>query len=114
MSAFALGGSVGRHNRNGRKQMGNLTNDMITKANAASQDFKNKLDGTDALLDKSWQDASKTIGTLAKDFANSTSEYVKTSRDYVKENPAKGVAMGAAVGLVCGYFLTWVMRKNRP
>lgn len=57
-------------------------------------------------------DAGKKIGAMASDFTNKTSDYVKTSRDYVKENPATGVAIAAAAGVVAGSLLTMALRRR--
>lgn len=57
-------------------------------------------------------DAGKKIGAMASDFTNKTSDYVKTSRDYVKENPTAGVAIAAAAGVVAGSLLTMALRSR--
>ena len=43
---------------------------------------------------------------------DSAAEYYNNGRDYVVENPVKGVAIAAAAGLVCGGLLAMAFRKS--
>jgi ElaB/YqjD/DUF883 family membrane-anchored ribosome-binding protein len=56
--------------------------------------------------------AGKKIGEMTSNFAHSSSEYVKSGRDFVVHNPAKGVAIAAATGAVVGSLITLAMRRR--
>jgi ElaB/YqjD/DUF883 family membrane-anchored ribosome-binding protein len=93
--------------------MANLQNETSTKSNGAISDFKNKILNGEHQMERLAQNAGEKIGTIASDFAHSTADSMKSSREYVKENPVKGVAIAAAAGLVAGSLLTMVMRPRR-
>lgn len=90
-----------------------MNNDVSTKSNGLMSDYKNKSSGRDQQVEKMAQTAGEQVGAMAADFAHSTSETMKVSRDYVKENPVKGVALAAATGLVVGSLLTIALRPRR-
>lgn len=91
-----------------------MTTEVMNKMAGASQDFKNKsAQGLEDQFSKISRDAGKKIGTFASDVVNSTSRYVNTSRDYVAENPVKGIAIAAAAGAVVGSILTMTMRSSK-
>lgn len=54
----------------------------------------------------------KRFGVMASDLADNASQQLKHGRDYVKDNPVKGVAIAAATGLVVGSLVTMVMRRK--
>ncbi len=98
--------------------MANLIGDSLSKSNGAVPEFKNKIQNSGHQLESLAQDtgrsAAKAADQMTSGFANAASESMKYSRDYVKANPAKGVAIAAATGLVAGSLLTMMMsgRKN--
>lgn len=103
------------NNNNNKKEefnMANATNEVMNRAEGASHEFKKVIGGTENNLEKISHDAGKKVGAMASDFVASTSEYARTGRDYVKENPAKGVALAAAVGVVAGSLLTIALRRR--
>ncbi len=93
--------------------MANLTNETINKANGAASEFNNKIHGNEKQLDKVVQNVGEKMGEMASSFVHSTSDSLKTSRDFVKENPLKGVAIAAAVGAVTGSLITILMRSRK-
>lgn len=90
----------------------NVSNEALSKANGATHEFKNKIQGADMNLEKMAHSAGESIGTMATEFADSTAEYVQTGRVYVKENPGKSLALAAATGLVFGSLLTLIARRK--
>jgi ElaB/YqjD/DUF883 family membrane-anchored ribosome-binding protein len=93
--------------------MENTAIENKSKANGATIDFSNRVENMEKQLEKAARDTGKQVGNFASDLVNKTSGYVKTSRDYVKENPGKGVAAAAATGLVLGSLLTLILiRRN--
>jgi len=89
------------------------TNEILGKANSAVNDFKNRAHDADDQFAKLSHNAGKKLGAMASDLVSSTSSYVTTSRDYVAENPIKGVAIAAAAGVVVGSILTMSMRSSK-
>ncbi|MGZ3690047.1 MAG: glycine zipper domain-containing protein [Pseudobdellovibrio sp.] len=82
------------------------------KANGATQDFKNKVQGAESALDRISHDAGEKIGSMASQFSDSASEYVQTGRRYVKENPLQSLAIAAAVGAAVGGLVSISMRRR--
>ena len=50
---------------------------------------------------------------MASTFASTTSSYLKNSREYVKANPNKSVAIAAVAGIVTGSLISMAMRKRQ-
>lgn len=92
--------------------MANMTSESLKKVSGGMREFNSKVQDTEEYLEKMSHDAGKKIGAMASDFAETTSGYVKTSREYVQENPVKSVAVAAAAGLVAGSLITWAMRPH--
>lgn len=75
----------------------------------------NKSNGSIPLEDKvedATYHAGKRIGQMATDLSNTTSEYVRNGRAYVKVNPLKGVGIAATAGLVLGSIMTMALRRS--
>lgn len=87
--------------------------EITSKANGQAREFKNKVANQDDHLEQLTHSAGEKIGAMASDIAASTSEYARTSREYVRENPAKVVAAAAIAGVFVGSLLTMAMRKSR-
>ncbi|MEQ1878053.1 MAG: hypothetical protein ABL958_15530 [Bdellovibrionia bacterium] len=84
-----------------------------------TREKSNNVKGAVLNLEKVAHDAGEKIGTIASDFAHSTSDmaksasdYVVTGREYVKENPFKGVAIAAVAGVVAGGILAMAMSRR--
>ena len=88
-------------------------NEILNKANGLAQDFKNKMNSGEKSMEKLSLEAGEKVGAMASDFANTTADYMKTSREYVQKNPSTGVAIAAAAGLVVGSLLTIALRKKQ-
>ena len=59
-------------------------------------------------------DAGRKIGKVANEFMSKASSRIDSSRAYVRENPASGVAIAAATGAAVGSLLTMMLRSKRP
>jgi ElaB/YqjD/DUF883 family membrane-anchored ribosome-binding protein len=92
--------------------MANVTTETFNKLEKSAQNLKDRVSTGEEQLTQMTYDAGKKVGAIASDFANSTMDYAKTGRDYVKENPAKGLAIAAGVGILAGSLLTIVMRRR--
>jgi ElaB/YqjD/DUF883 family membrane-anchored ribosome-binding protein len=93
--------------------MANLTTDVSNKTNGAASDFKNKILNAEHGFEKMAQNAGEQAGAMASDFARKTATSMKSSQEYVKENPIKGVAIAAAAGLFAGSLITMAMRSRK-
>lgn len=93
--------------------MTSLISDSSSKANDSSSDFRNKFQNSGQEFEKMTKSAGERVGAMASDLATSTADSLKSSRDYVKENPLKGVAIAASAGLVAGSLLTMAMRSRK-
>lgn len=92
--------------------MANLASEVVSRVDSAAHDLKGKAQATENYLEKMSHDAGKRIGVMAADVSNATTEYVQTSREYVRENPIKSVAIAAAAGVVTGSLLTMIARRH--
>lgn len=52
------------------------------------------------------------IGEMAHNVSDKATEYVGTTREYVKEHPIQSVAIAAATGAVIGSLVTLVARRK--
>lgn len=93
--------------------MANINTDISNKANGSATDFKSKVMNGEHQLEKMAKGAGERVGAMASDFANTTADSMKLGREYVKENPVKGVAIAAATGLVVGSLLTMIMGSRK-
>ena len=84
----------------------------INKGNGIVQDYKNKIRNSEEDLERLSQNAGEKVGAMASDFANATTGYIKTGRQFVQENPATSVAIAAATGLILGGLLTASLRRK--
>lgn len=98
--------------------MANLsTNEAINKANGAAKDLtaaaKDVYNTSSHSLEKMSQDLGERAGSTVARFSESANEYYQTGREYVKENPVKGIAIAAAAGIVVGSLLSMSMRRRQ-
>lgn len=89
--------------------------DPTNKSSGMNSEFKNKMTPTSELhsYEKMAHDAGEKIGNFATNFSKSTADSVKSSREYIQDNPIKGVAIAAAVGVATGSLLTMALRRRR-
>lgn len=90
----------------------NLNKDTLNRSNGATE-LKNKAQSAGLQFEKAVENIGEKAGSMASDLANSTSDTLRTSQEYVKENPTKGVAIAAAAGIVVGSLLTMALRSPR-
>ncbi len=56
--------------------------------------------------------AGRKVGQIANDISNTTSDYVKNSRAYVKGHPLTGVGIAATAGVMVGSLMTMALRRR--
>jgi ElaB/YqjD/DUF883 family membrane-anchored ribosome-binding protein len=79
---------------------------------SGNQDYKTKNQGLNSLEHFS-RESGKAVGDMASNLARSTNQYVRSSRDFVRDNPTTGVAIAAAAGALVGSLVTMSMRSRR-
>ncbi|GIL16759.1 MAG: hypothetical protein BroJett040_05100 [Oligoflexia bacterium] len=93
--------------------MGNFAKEQQTgKSNPMSQSFKISAQESEQSLERISHGVGERVGAMATNFAEKTSEYIQSGREYVKESPVKSVAIAAAAGAVAGSLLTMAMRRK--
>ena len=89
--------------------MESMTNELVKKADRSCHDFKGTVKYAGNKVEKIWRGTGAVISKLA----DATSKSMGTSRKYLIENPAKGVALAAATGVVVGGLLILAARSWR-
>lgn len=96
--------------------MASVNTDTYKKVDNVAQDLKSKaLDKmmtVEEQAEKFGLDAAKRVESFASSSFDMARDYAKSGRDYVKSNPAKGIAIAAAAGLVTGGLIAMIMRKK--
>ena len=87
-------------------------NDSSAKTNSFNLDSRNKGINTDKFLERTAHDVGARVGEFSSNFVDKTSGYVKNGREYVTENPIKGVAIAAVAGAMVGSLFTLSMRRR--
>jgi|GEM_PF-1728268 len=93
--------------------MANLNNEFSNKINGMATESKNKIFNDGNQLRHLAKSAGERVGMIVSDFKKGTTKTMNSGREYVKENPIKGVAIAAATGLLAGSLLTVAMRSRR-
>ncbi len=81
-------------------------------ANGAAPPPGEKAQNVSKSLETMAHDFGSDLGSAAHSVSQKTSEYVKTSRDYISENPIQSLAVAATAGIVLGSLLTILSRRN--
>lgn len=96
--------------------MASITADTYKKADSVAQDFKSKaldkMNSAEDQMEKFGQTATKKMESLASSTLDMARDYAKTGRKYVMDNPTKGIAAAAAVGLVAGGLIAFAFRRK--
>jgi ElaB/YqjD/DUF883 family membrane-anchored ribosome-binding protein len=87
-------------------------NESLNAKADASRIYKNPPSFSEMSLESKAHEVGEKIGNAVSNFANTSSNYLKTGQSYVSHNPSKGVAIAAATGLVLGSLLTLAMRRR--
>jgi ElaB/YqjD/DUF883 family membrane-anchored ribosome-binding protein len=90
-----------------------LTTNMSNNEKGVANKHKDKYLNGEHPIEKIAQNTGETLGAMATDIANTTADSMKSSREYVKENPVKGVTMAVVAGVATGSLLTMAMRSGK-
>lgn len=64
-------------------------------------------------LEELAHETGQTIGSMANDLVKRSSSSLAAGRNYVKNNPAKGVAWAASAGALLGSLVTMALRTKK-
>lgn len=82
------------------------------KLNGAAKEIGNAVGTVSDRLEKFSHEAGEQVGNFASEFSERASEYVGTSRSYIKENPIQAAAIAVAAGAAVGCLLTLAARRR--
>ena len=90
-------------------------NQLLTQGSRES--LPNKMYGVDSgesnNIERMARRAGEKVSAASTHFVDSASEYVRSGRHYVQENPEKGVAYAVAAGAIVGSLVTLAMRRRK-
>lgn len=92
--------------------MENLSSENARPASSISHDPKNKLSAAQSKMMSAAHRVEEKIADEASHVVERASHYLSASRQYVKENPAKSVAVAAVSGLALGGLISAILRKR--
>lgn len=92
--------------------MSNMTKESLDHAGPALSDFNGKFNSAESKIEAFAHEGEKRIADSAKKIMKESSSYVESSRQYVKANPVKSLAVAAAVGLTVGGIGAYILRKK--
>lgn len=90
----------------------NVTNDKINKASNVANSLLSKIPASQDQLETMVNRAGEKAGELTSSFSQTATDTFENSRDYVKANPIKGVAIAAAAGIAVGSILTMMFSRK--
>lgn len=77
-----------------------------------ASDFKNSVANVEGQLKQMSHDVGEKMGDLASSVSHTASTYAKEGREYVRDNPGKGLMMAAATGAAVGSLLTLALLRK--
>lgn len=92
--------------------MNNLTTDKMNKVSNVANNLLNKIPGSSDQIENIVHRAGEKAGELTSSFTQTASDTFENSREYVKSNPIKGVAIAAAAGIAVGSLLTIMFSRK--
>lgn len=81
-------------------------------ATQSSDVTKTKLYEAGEKLEDISENLGERAGQMVQQMSGNVSEYYRNSRQFVQENPVKGVAAAVATGVVIGSLLTLALRPR--
>lgn len=82
------------------------------KLDGAARSINSAADSVTERLEKFSHEAGKRMGNISSRVSEGATEYVDTSREYIKENPIQAAAIAAAAGVAVGFLLTTLGRRR--
>ena len=92
--------------------MTNLNKSPDVIANGMAHSMGEKAQNMARSLETVAQNLGSDLGKAASNVSEKTSEYVKSTRSYVEENPLQSIAIAATAGLVVGSLITMISSRR--
>lgn len=92
--------------------MNNLTTDKMNQVNTVANGLLNKIPASPEQIENMVHRVGEKAGELTSSITQTASDTFENSREYVKANPIKGVAIAAAAGLAVGSLLTLMLSRK--
>ena len=86
---------------------------MNGAVSTALNEGRSAVDSTLNSIEKASNDIGRQAGQMVSRVGEATQDYYKTSEEYVKANPVKGVAIAAGAGLIIGSLLTAAFSRKQ-
>ncbi len=83
-----------------------------SRLDGAARSINSAADSVAERLERFSHEAGKRMGSISSQVSEGASEYVDTSREYIKENPIQSAAIAAAAGVAVGCLLTLMSRRR--
>lgn len=93
--------------------MENMTNDISSKGTSSTSETKNKRLNGEHPLGSMVHSASEKVSSATSEISNKAQTYMKSGRDYIKENPIFSVTVATVSGLIVGRIYKMIMRRRR-
>ncbi|MBC7753297.1 MAG: hypothetical protein H7Z71_03600 [Moraxellaceae bacterium] len=92
--------------------MNNLTTDKMNKVNNVANSLLNKIPASPDQIENMVHRVGEKAGELTSSFTQKATDTLDNSREYVKANPVKGVAIAAVAGIAVGSLLTLMFSRK--
>jgi ElaB/YqjD/DUF883 family membrane-anchored ribosome-binding protein len=89
------------------------TKDANGRVSSGTPDFSTPMQSAERDFRKVSHDAGARVGAMASNITDSSYDYYQDGRKYVKEHPARSIAIAAAAGVVAGSHITLLMSRSR-
>ena len=90
----------------------NFVKEAESKLNGSSRPIRQMAETVGTRLEKFSHDAGQVVGNLAADASGNATEYVESSRNYIRSNPLQATGIAAVAGLAAGYLITMLARRK--
>lgn len=85
---------------------------MNGQLNPSTKESSDVMGKTFGALETASSDFGRQAGNMVSRISETSKNYYKTSEDYVKSHPVKGVAIAAGAGLLVGGLLSAALRRK--
>ena len=86
---------------------------MNGQLNSGAKEASDVIGKTMGSLETASNDFGRQAGQMVSRISETSKDYYKTSEDYVKSHPVKGVAIAAGAGLLVGSLLSAALRRKQ-
>jgi len=92
--------------------MANLSESMNAKGSSTSRNVSDKVQNFGMAVEDASHKLGTRLGAVAGDVAEKTTDYIDTTRTYVKGHPIQSIAAAAAAGIIVGSLFSRARSKE--